>query len=59
MVNVASGFANTTGVIDGCSNILLEVFGRQIWSHAHTVVGVAQLPLNAAVVLAAQVALSS
>ncbi len=59
MVNVAPGFTNTTGVMDGCSNLLLEVFGSEIGTHARTAIGVAQLPLNSAVVLAAQVALSS
>lgn len=59
MVNVAPGFANTTGVIDGCSELLLELFGTEIGSHARTAIGAAQLPLNSAVVLAAQVALSS
>ncbi len=57
MVNVAPGFTNTTGVIDGCSDLLLELFGPEIGTHARTAIGVAQLPLNSAVVLAAQVAL--
>jgi enamine deaminase RidA (YjgF/YER057c/UK114 family) len=57
MVNVAPGFANTTGIIDGCSALLLEVFGPEIGAHARTAIGVAQLPLNSAVVLAAEVAL--
>jgi hypothetical protein len=29
MVNVAPGFNNTTGVVHGCSELLLEVFGEQ------------------------------
>jgi enamine deaminase RidA (YjgF/YER057c/UK114 family) len=58
MVNVAPGFTNTTGVIDGCSDLLLELFGPEIGAHARTAVGVAQLPLNSVVVLAAHVALS-
>ena len=59
MVNVAPGFTNTTGVIDGCSELLLDLFGPEIGNHARTAVGVAQLPLNSAVVLAAQVAFSA
>lgn len=59
MVNVAPGFTNTTAVIDGCSELLLELFGVDIGHHARTAVGVAQLPLNSAVVLAAHLALSS
>lgn len=59
MVNVASGFTNTTGVIDGCSELLLELFGAEIGMHARTAIGVAQLPLDSAVVLAAEVAISA
>ena len=59
MVNVAPGFANTTGVIDGCSMLLLELFGAEAGSHARTAIGVAQLPLNSAVVIAAEVAVLS
>jgi enamine deaminase RidA (YjgF/YER057c/UK114 family) len=58
MVNVASDFTNTTGVMDGCSDLLLDLFGPDIGVHARTAIGVAQLPLNSAVVLAAQVAVS-
>jgi enamine deaminase RidA (YjgF/YER057c/UK114 family) len=59
MVNVAPGFTNTTGVIDGCSELLLELFGAEIGMHARTAIGVAQLPLDSAVVLAAEVAISA
>jgi hypothetical protein len=59
MVNVEPGFTNTTGVIDGCSELLLALFGPEIGNHARTAVGVAELPLNSAVVLSAQVAVSA
>jgi enamine deaminase RidA (YjgF/YER057c/UK114 family) len=57
MVNVAPGFANTTGVIDGFSDLILEIYGPEIGRHARTAVGLAQLPLGSAVVVAAELAL--
>jgi enamine deaminase RidA (YjgF/YER057c/UK114 family) len=57
MVNVAPGFTQTTNVINGCSNLLLEVFGSEVGAHARTAIGVAQLPLNLPVVIAAEVAI--
>ena len=59
-VNVAPGFVDSTGVIGGCSHLLLEVFGLQIGAaHASTAIGVAPLPLDSAMVIAAEIALSS
>jgi enamine deaminase RidA (YjgF/YER057c/UK114 family) len=46
MVNAAPGFTNTPSVVDGCSDLLIEVFGDAIGSHARTAIGVAELPLN-------------
>jgi enamine deaminase RidA (YjgF/YER057c/UK114 family) len=56
MVNVAPGFTQTTNVINGCSDLLLDVFGPDVGSHARTAIGMAQLPLNLPVVIAAEVA---
>jgi enamine deaminase RidA (YjgF/YER057c/UK114 family) len=47
MVNVAPEFDNTPGVIHGCSDLLLEVFG-DAGRHARSAVGMV-LPLNYAV----------
>jgi enamine deaminase RidA (YjgF/YER057c/UK114 family) len=47
MVNVAPGFDNTPGVIHGCSDLLLEVFGAA-GKHARSAVGMT-LPFNYAV----------
>lgn len=49
MVNCAPGFTNTPAVIDGCSDVLVEVFGEEVGRHARSAVGVAELPLNIAV----------
>ena len=47
MVNVAPDFDNTPGVIHGCSDLLLEVFG-EAGRHARSAVGMT-LPQNFAV----------
>jgi enamine deaminase RidA (YjgF/YER057c/UK114 family) len=48
MVNVAPGFNQTPAVIDGCSDLLLEVFG-EAGRHTRSAVGVAELPFDIAV----------
>jgi enamine deaminase RidA (YjgF/YER057c/UK114 family) len=56
-VAVAPGFTATTNVLNGCSDLLLEIFGPKIGLHARTAIGVAGLPVNCPVVIAAEVAL--
>lgn len=48
MVNCAPGFFNTSAVIHGCSDLLVELFG-EAGRHARSAIGVAELPLNSAV----------
>jgi len=48
MVNVADGFDQTPAVIDGCSELLIEVFG-DAGRHARSAVGMAELPFGIAV----------
>ena len=48
MVNCAPGFNQTPRVINGCSDLLVEVLGP-CGKHARSAVGVAELPRNAAV----------
>ncbi len=48
MVNVAPGFDQTPAVIDGCSELLTEVFG-DAGRHARSAIGVAELPFGIAV----------
>ena len=48
MVNVAPGFDRTPAVIDGCSDLLLEVFG-DAGRHTRSAVGLAELPFGIAV----------
>jgi len=49
MVNCAPGFTNTPPVIDGCSDLLVEVFGEEVGRHARSAVGMAELPVGMAV----------
>jgi enamine deaminase RidA (YjgF/YER057c/UK114 family) len=48
MVNCAPGFNNTPGVIDGCSELFIEVFG-EAGRAARSAVGMAELPFDLAV----------
>ena len=48
MVNCAPGFNNTHAVIDGCSTLLLDVFG-DAGKHARSAVGQAELPFDISV----------
>ena len=45
MVNCAPGFNQTPAVIDGCSNLLIEIFA-EAGQHARSAVGMAELPFN-------------
>lgn len=48
MVNAAPGFEHMPAVIDGCSDLLIDVFGDS-GRHARSAVGVAELPFGIAV----------
>lgn len=54
MVNCAPGFNRTPQVIDGCSNLLVEVFG-DAGRGARSAVGMAELPFDIAVEIEAVV----
>jgi enamine deaminase RidA (YjgF/YER057c/UK114 family) len=58
MVNCAPGFSQTTAVINGFSDLIVEVFGPDIGRHARTAVGVAGLPHNIPVEIEAEVGIS-
>ncbi len=46
MVNCAPGMNQTSKVVDGCSDLFVEVFGPAIGKHARSAVGMAELPLD-------------
>ena len=52
-VNSAAAFTEQSLVLNGASDLLVEVFGAERGRHARAAVGVAQLPLGAAVELEA------
>ena len=49
MVNSADGFGEQPAVINGFSDLMVEVFGESIGKHARSAVGMAALPGNAPV----------
>jgi enamine deaminase RidA (YjgF/YER057c/UK114 family) len=49
MVNSADGFGDQPRVMNGFSDLMVEVFGEAIGKHARSAVGMAGLPGNAAV----------
>lgn len=46
MVNSAPGFSMQPAVINGFSELVIEVFGAEVGAHARSAVGVAALPFN-------------
>ncbi len=46
MVNSAPGFTAQPKVINGCSDLMIEVFGDKIGPHARSAVGMAELPFG-------------
>jgi enamine deaminase RidA (YjgF/YER057c/UK114 family) len=49
MVNVSRGFVQLATVMDGCTDQLIDVFGEDAGTPARVAVGMAELPLGAAV----------
>jgi enamine deaminase RidA (YjgF/YER057c/UK114 family) len=56
MVNAAPGFTDLPAVINGCSDLFIEVFGEKVGRHARSAVGMAELPFGMAVEIEAVVA---
>ncbi len=52
-VNCSADFKDHPEVINGCSDLLVEVFGQEKGSHTRTAVGCASLPLGACVEVSA------
>ena len=57
MVNAAPGFNNLPAVINGASELILEVFGAQCGAHARSAVGMAELPFGVPVEIEAELKL--
>ncbi len=56
MVNVAPGFTRTPAVINGFSDLVLELWGPEAGPHARSAIGVAELPFSIPVEIEAEVA---
>ena len=55
MVNVAPGFNQTPAVINGFSDLILELWGEEAGQHARSAVGMAALPFDIPVEIEAEV----
>ena len=55
MVNAAPGFTQVPVVVNGFSELLLEVFGPEIGLHSRSAIGVAELPFGVPVEIEAEV----
>lgn len=59
MVNSAPGFNQQPRVINGCSDLILELFGPEVGAHSRSAVGMAELPWNIPVEIEAEVELKA
>ena len=57
MVNSAPGFNRQPSVINGFSDLILEVFGPEVGTHSRSAVGMAELPFNIPVEIEGEVEL--
>ena len=57
MVNVAPGFTRMPAVINGFSDLILDLWGPVAGAHARSAIGVAALPLGIPVEIEAEVAI--
>jgi len=57
MVNSAPGFNQQPSVINGFSDLILEVFGPEVGAHSRSAVGMAELPFNIPVEIEGEVEL--
>jgi enamine deaminase RidA (YjgF/YER057c/UK114 family) len=57
MVNSAPGFTDQPSVINGFSDLILELYGPEAGQHARSAVGMAELPFGIPVEIEAEVAI--
>lgn len=58
MVNSAPGFTMQPAVINGCSDLILQLWGDVAGAHARSAVGMAELPFGTPVEIEAEVEIS-
>ena len=59
MVNAAPGFNALPSVVNGCSELILEVFGPDVGAHARSAVGLYELPFGVPVEVEGEVLIHS
>jgi enamine deaminase RidA (YjgF/YER057c/UK114 family) len=59
MVNSASGYDQQHVVMNGFSDLIIDVFGADIGRHARSAIGVSGLPMNFAIEIEAEVLVSN
>ncbi len=59
MVNAVPGFSRQPNVINGFSDLILDVFGPEIGAHSRSAVGMADLPFQIPVEVEAELLISS
>ncbi|QDL37875.1 RidA family protein [Rhodoferax sediminis] len=59
MVNSASGFNRQPGVINGFSDLILELYGPDIGAHSRSAVGLAELPFDLPVEIEGEVEIAT
>ena len=57
MVNSAPGFRRQPDVINGFTDLIIDVFGAEVGAHARSAVGLAELPFNIPVEIEGEVEL--
>jgi len=58
MINTAPGFVQTPAIINGFSDLIIDVFGAERGDHSRSAVGLAELPFGAPVEIEAEVEIS-
>jgi enamine deaminase RidA (YjgF/YER057c/UK114 family) len=59
MVNVAPGFNQTPDVINGFTDLILDLYGEEAGTHSRSAVGVAELPFGIPVEIEAEVEIAT
>ncbi|PKL14919.1 MAG: hypothetical protein CVV50_01900 [Spirochaetae bacterium HGW-Spirochaetae-6] len=59
MVNSAPGFDKQPAIINGFSDLILEIFGPEVGGHARSAVGMAELPFNVPVEIEGEVGIKA
>ena len=59
MVNAAPGFDQMPRVINGFSDLIIELYGPEVGAHARSAVGLAELPIGIPVEIEAEVEIAT